>query len=252
MQNNSPPEEGKIASNIENENIQQPKDDQSGQPEPKPKKKKWVLQIAIICAVVAGLAVMAVCCGRENKQPTEPIERFTLEKGPNYSVLIQNWNQYASEYPAEFQLLGDRAASPQAVVDSFKKWCAAFNEPVDQDLSKELTRLKEEDGTTTFHKWEDFRDRHRQKMPLDINADMQSEQLAAALNSYLHITSDGRTPDSITKETVATIVKMNSLCQYFMQEKETLHKQQYIDTRIHSCQGLSTKGRYPKLDALIR
>lgn len=214
-------------------------------------QKKLSLKIGTFCVLILGLTILIVCCVRQNKQPYDQSQQISLSPKPDYSGFIQNWNQYAREYPAEFQLIGNRAVNSQSVVTSLKKWCTVFNAPVNTAISTELTNLREELGTTTLHKWEEFRDQHRQKIPLDINAEMQPEQLATALNFYLQITKNGKTPDYILNNTVATVVKMNSLCQYFDQEKDSLHRLN-IDTIIHSCQGLSTKGKYPNLDALVR
>lgn len=219
--------------------------------QPERKKSRLKLGIGLVCGAVLALSVLAVCCIRTDRAPQEPAVGLTLSKGPDYSILIQNWNQYAREFPAAYQLIGERAASPQAVVNTLKKWCAPFAEPADAAVNAELSSLAEEQGTTTFHKWEEFRNRHRQNLPIDINADMQSSLLATAVNSYLHISSHGKTPDYISRETVMTIVEMNSLCEYFMQEKSALHREG-IDTQIHSCKGLATSGKYRLLDEQLK
>lgn len=216
-------------------------------PSKKIKSNKLWLKAGIGIAILLIIAIGAVCCVRQNDSADDvQIEPNT---GSNYAGLIENWNKYANS--AQYQLFGDRAQNPQAVVDAIKKWCAVFTQPLSAQAQAELDKLGSEQGKTTFHQWEEFRKEHYQTHPLDINADMQPEQIATALNSYLHITMHNNTPNYITPDTVKTIIKMNNLCQFFEMEKANLHKAA-IDTEIHVCGNLGTNGAYPALDDLLK
>lgn len=216
----------------------------------RPRKTRFVWQFGAIGVLLVGVAVAALCCSRQDNRNDGAMPKLELPSGPDYSILTQNWNQFAEAYPARFMLMGDRAVNPEAIVESLKNWCAAFQQPLDPDEANALASLERDYGITTFNKWEEFRQRHRKTAPLHIDAEMEPARLATALNAYAGIIRDGRTPDYITPDTVKTIVEMNSLCAFFEQEKEKLHNLK-IDTRIHTCQGLSTKGNYPMLDMLL-
>ncbi len=168
----------------------------------------------------------------------------------NYKSFAASWNDSARKYSSAFRLMGADATSPQRTLDMLAKWCRAFSRKPSPQFEKELRQLGEEVPPSTFHAYEKFRQDHYRDSAPEFSQDMDSRQLAQALNSYIGLKANGAAPDYVTPETVRTIVYMNSFCQFFESEKDRLHAQK-IDTLINTCERLHTNGKYPELDKLL-
>lgn len=201
-----------------------------------------VITVLLICTV--GLTL--VCCSTsDNSADPGP-----LEKPPAYKGFEERWNEYAANFPASFRLYGDRGGSDGNILSALNTWLKAFAIPVNAEYAKELEKMKNKYGETTFHSWDDFRKAHHRQNVLELSREMSPVELAETINNYIGVSDPQNPQDYISQDTVRTIVYMNSLCAFFEGEKAALHKRG-IDGKFHECGELTSKGEYPILDALL-
>ena len=188
------------------------------------------------------------CMGSPSSTNTAPISpQQPQHQVEHYVSFIRNWNQFAEAYSFHFRLLGANASSPAAVLNTLQQWCAAFSTRPSEQYNAELSRLSDELPVSTFQSYENFRRGHYRDGRLILTENMSEQELAFALNSYAGIGN----ANYLTADTVKTILYMNNLCAFFNGEKDTLHDQG-IDTNIYRCQDLTTNGKYPALDSLLK
>lgn len=210
-------------------------------------KKRFILLALLF---VLPVIVFFVCCSSFlNREPAEQ-DWVPLPVSKSYADFIESWNQYAKNYPAEYQFFGSNAASYEILLKTLQDWCKVFAQRPSQQYLDELKSLAENVAPTSFHAYEEFRKKHYQESHLELSEYMDNRQLAISLNSYVGIGSKKNPVDYISKDTVKTIVFMNNFCQFFLSEKVNLHRKN-IDRNINNCTDLSTNGDYPALDELI-
>lgn len=195
--------------------------------------------------VVSGIALAS--CSKNERPTMQPLADTEF----HYATLEASWNQFAEKFPAQFRFFGERGDSDSNIIAALNHWLAAFSIPPDEDYQKELEKLKDTYGMTTFHAWEEFRREHYRKNPLILKEDMDPVALCEAINNYIGVARAQNPQDYISAETVTTIVYMNSVCAFFDGERDKLRKEG-IDTEIYECGKLSPGTGYPTLDALTR
>lgn len=211
----------------------------------KGRKLLFAGMILLICIISGGFIL--ICCTKYDSPPTYS-HKYT-ERG--FSIIEDTWNQYANKYPPRFSLILDRGGMDANVIAALNGWLAAFHKTPDQNYLNELTALESEFGTTTFHKWEEFKKAHYRKYALNLTPEMSSQKIAEEINNYIGLGTSSRPQDYISAETVRTIINMNDLCTYFEDNKISLHEAN-IDSQIKQCIKLSTQGKYRALDALLK
>lgn len=172
--------------------------------------------------------------------------------GPDYRPFVVSWNLACDKLkaPQKFRLDGERAISARAVIGALSQWCAVFGRQSGRDCADDLSALADEMPKSSFLAYADFRAAHRRKAKLNLSPEMNAQELARSLNAYLGIVANGRHPDYVSRETVETVLYMNSFCAFFEGRIAKLHRQG-IDLGINSCGMLSTKGKYPCLDGWL-
>ena len=209
------------------------------------KYKFLFVGVVVLACLVCG-AIGLTCCTKSDFEP----ERQTAAKVEKFRLLEEQWNQYADKYSQSFKLFGERGGLDSNIIAALNKWLEAFQKKPEENYLNELSRLEAEVGQTTFHQWENFKKDHYRPQRLVLTTDMTPRQAISEMNKYIGVGTPSSPLDYISPETVQTIVYMNSLCAFFDGEKNRLHDNG-IDTKISSCSGLSTKGRYSELDAVI-
>lgn len=216
--------------------------------------QKKTLKKLIFAGALSLLCIICImlysCMGTSSRNNVQIIHQ-QHEKIEHYASFIKNWNQFAETYSFHYRLLGASASSPSAVLNTLKQWCAAFSTRPSEQYSTELARLSEELPVSTFQAYENFRQEHYRYDKLILTDNMSEQELALVLNTYAGIRTSQGTPNYLTAETVKTILYMNNICTFFNGEKDSLHEQG-IDTNIYHCQDLSTNGKYPALDSLLK
>lgn len=166
--------------------------------------------------------------------------------------LISAWNRACKSLraPQKFYLVGERAASPQAAIRAITNFCAIFQQKKETSCGEEIKALGREMAKSAFLVYADFRNEHWQDTAIILSPRMTARDLAKTLNAYLKIGENGRIPDYVSRETVATVIWMNSFCAFFEDNLAKMHRQG-IDSGINSCKRLSTQGKYPCLDGWL-
>ncbi len=171
----------------------------------------------------------------------------------DYRPFVVSWNQACARLkaPQKFRLGGERAISARTVIEALSQWCAIFVRQGANDCADDLSALADEMTKSSFLAYADFRAAHWRKGRLNLSPEMDAQELAQALNAYLGVVANGRHPDYVSRETVETVLYMNSFCAFFEGRLAKLHRRG-IDLGINSCGMLSTNGKYPCLDSWLR
>ena len=104
---------------------------------------------------------------------------------------------------------------------------------------------------SSFLAYADFRAAHWRKGRLNLSPEMDAQELAQALNAYLGVVANGRHPDYVSRETVETVLYMNSFCAFSRGVWQNCIAGALIWASIPRGM-LSTNGKYPCLDSWLR
>jgi hypothetical protein len=149
----------------------------------------------------------------------------------------------------QFKIIGNRAASPQAIIDTFFQWASPFWNRLDPGFEQQLKALTQDVPQVFFMSTPNFVKPTTVHCP-KIDCCHRHLYSATTLNTLAQVTVHGQVPVYLTPETVRVIVYMNNFYAFFEGEKDKLHRKG-IDTNIISCTESGTNGKYPTLDALI-
>ena len=187
---------------------------------------------------------------RDDRTGPGPSPVSVPEQTINLDVFLDNWNQYAEPYSNHYKIVGDQAASSQAIVGTVYKWTRAFYRELPQGFEQQLADFSLDSPTSTFHEYAQFHRKYFTNQSPQVHQAVDSSSLAHLLNQLGHVQESGLIPDYLTPETVKAVIYMNDFCAFFISERESLH-QKGIDTNIDRCSDVGTNGKYPALDALV-
>ena len=199
----------------------------------------------VVMAVgLAGFVVMLVlsrCSAPEPARP-EPGERT------GYELFIADWNSLAGQWSPTYELTGDFAASPEAVIAALGRWLRPYADDYQERTGADMLRLAEELPGSAFHQYTAFRQSRRRSAEVpELTRDMDSQALARALNRLVWIDSPTLAP-----QTVREIIYHNDFCAFFYGERARLQARGW-HMGAETCQAAAPpEERYPSLKALIR
>lgn len=213
------------------------------------KKVQTRAKLALTFTVLVVLAGVGLACTFLYR-PHSDHPATSMAEENQLDSFVQEWNENAGAVSARFHLTGTDTLTPASIVERLQGWCEPFHEPLPKDFLEQLDQLSYEAPATPFHRWKKLAEDRYNPVPITLNPEMTTPELATALNSYLGIVVNERTPDYITPETVWLIAARNRFCDYFEHERDKLRKEGIAF--VYECERLSPHGNYPALDRMTR